>query len=83
MTKTKQKRLSELAAKVSAINPSARVETCSYGRVPLHAVLDVEAPRTDIQGVSHEVKVYFGIIVSRVRWYQRESSEGKSGGGIQ
>ena len=37
------------------MNPLARVMTCSYGQVPLHSVLDVEAPRTDVQGVSHEV----------------------------
>lgn len=48
-------RLSKLSAEVARVNPSARVECCSYGRVPLHSVLDVEAPRTDIQGVSHEV----------------------------
>ena len=45
-----------MTAAVLSVNPSARVQSCSYGKVPLHAVLDVEAPRTDIQGVSHEVR---------------------------
>lgn len=48
-------RLSKLTAEVAAVNPDARVESCSYGKVSLQSVLDVEAPRTDIQGVSHEV----------------------------
>eukprot|EP00904_Undaria_pinnatifida_P002819 jgi/Undpi1/12538/HiC_scaffold_6.g02207.m1 len=47
--------MEKVTAAVLAVNPSARVQSCSYGQVPLHAVLDVEAPRTDIQGVSHEV----------------------------
>lgn len=49
-------RLSELSSEVLKINPAARVTSCSFGQVPLHEVLDVEAPRTDIQGVSHEVQ---------------------------
>lgn len=49
-------RLSKLTEEVASVNPAARVECCSYGKVPLHSVLDVEAPRTDIQGVSHEVR---------------------------
>ncbi|CAN0314857.1 unnamed protein product [Pylaiella littoralis] len=54
--------LSKLSAEVAGVNPTARVECCSYGKVPLHAVLDVEAPRTDIQGVSHErVKVHLSV----------------------
>ncbi|CAN0364479.1 unnamed protein product, partial [Ectocarpus fasciculatus] len=55
-------RLSKLTEKVASVNPAARVECCSYGKVPLHSVLDVEAPRTDIQGVSHErVKVHLSV----------------------
>ncbi|CAB1102767.1 unnamed protein product [Ectocarpus sp. CCAP 1310/34] len=55
-------RLSKLTQEVTSINPAARVECCSYGKVPLHSVLDVEAPRTDIQGVSHErVKVHLSV----------------------
>ena len=47
--------MEKVTAAVLAVNPSARVQSCSYGQVPLHAVLDVEAPRTDIQGVYHEM----------------------------
>eukprot|EP00903_Cladosiphon_okamuranus_P012931 g12074.t1 len=54
--------LSKLSAEVARVNPAARVECCSYGKVPLHSVLDVEAPQTDIQGVSHErVKVHLSV----------------------
>ncbi|CAM9810849.1 unnamed protein product [Laminaria digitata] len=70
-----------VTAAVLGVNPSARVQSCSYGQVPLHAVLDVEAPRTDIQGVSHE----------RIKTHLHVSSKGgnlrkaipasKSGGG--
>eukprot|EP00752_Nemacystus_decipiens_P009672 g8641.t1 len=57
-----QQGLSKLTAEVGRVNPAARVECCSYGKVPLHSVLDVEAPRTDIQGVSHErVKVHLSV----------------------
>ncbi|CAM9206570.1 unnamed protein product [Scytosiphon promiscuus] len=57
-----EKGLSRLTAEVAAVNPDARVESCSYGKVSLHSVLDVEAPRTDIQGVSHErVKVHLSV----------------------
>ncbi|CAM9509589.1 unnamed protein product [Discosporangium mesarthrocarpum] len=39
---------------VSAVNPGAAVHSCSYGDLPLHYILDVEASRVDLQGVSHE-----------------------------
>ncbi|CAN0079027.1 unnamed protein product [Ectocarpus sp. 4 AP-2014] len=55
-------RLLALTEEIASVNPAARVECCSYGKVPLHSVLDVEAPRTDIQGVSHErVKVHLSV----------------------
>ncbi|CAN0040089.1 unnamed protein product, partial [Hapterophycus canaliculatus] len=34
--------LSKLTAEVKSVNPDARVESCSYGKVSLHSVLDVE-----------------------------------------
>lgn len=51
-------RMATVTAAVLDVNPSARVQSCSYGQVPLHAVLGVEAPRTctDVRGVSHEVR---------------------------
>lgn len=48
-------RLSKLSDRVRQLNNIARVLVCSYGQIPIHTVLDIEAPRTDIQGVSHEV----------------------------
>lgn len=49
-------RLSKLSDRVQQLNSVARVLVCSYGQLPLHTVLDIEAPRTDVQGVSHEVR---------------------------
>ncbi|CBN73919.1 conserved unknown protein [Ectocarpus siliculosus] len=64
-------RLSKLTEEVASVNPAARVEFCSYGKVPLHSVLDVEAPRTDIQGVSHEAAVAATDTSARRRWGRR------------
>lgn len=65
----------ELSSHVSAVNASARIKSCSYGQVPLQEVLDVGAPRTDIQGVSHEV----GTAFSPASDFQEDVCSGISG----